>query len=118
MKYILSFFAAIFTYFNAGAMTNLSQHEQFKKSEILIIDVRTLDEFKSGNIKGSILIPYNEIHQHISTITKSKDAPIAVYCRSGSRSGIALRILQSMGYTNVINYGSFSSAKKILDNKV
>lgn len=117
MKYILSFFAAIFSYFTAGATTNLSQHEQFKKSEILIIDVRTMDEFASGNIKGSILIPYNEIQQKISTKVKSKDAPIAVYCRSGSRSGIALRVLKSLGYTNAVDYGSIFSAKSILENK-
>lgn len=61
---------------------------------IVIIDVRTEDEYKSGHLKEAINIPVGEIE----SITISKDKTLIVYCRSGSRSASAAKILSGMGY--------------------
>jgi predicted sulfurtransferase len=36
--------------------------------ELVILDVRTKDEYKSGHIAGSILIPHTEIEKYLSTV--------------------------------------------------
>ncbi len=109
--------AGMFGFFTACSQDNSNKHENVSKSDLIIIDTRTAGEYNSGHIDNAILIPYDEIGNKIKSVVKSKDTPIAVYCRSGNRSGSALKTLESMGYTNVVNYGGISSAKKTLDSK-
>jgi phage shock protein E len=47
-------------------------------------------------------------------VTTNKAARIALYCRSGRRSGIAHKSLQEVGYLNVENLGSLDEARKKL----
>ena len=53
-----------------------------------IIDVRSPEEFKNGNVAGSINIPLNEIQQRIEEI-KKLPYPLILCCASGNRSGQA-----------------------------
>jgi|GEM_PF-6862097 len=89
-----------------------SAYQQLKGK--YVIDVRTEGEWKAGHIQGAILIPYNQIMSRIGAVTKDKSAPIALYCRSGRRSGIALKALKELGYVNVENLGSLKEARKEL----
>lgn len=73
--------------------------------EIVILDVRTPEEFSEGHIKGAVLLPDYEIEESAKNILPNKDAEILVYCRSGRRSKIAANALVSMGYTNVSDFG-------------
>lgn len=116
MKF-LGFFLLLFLGFvSCSKSESMEQLEKHSKSEdIVIIDVRTKREFDAGHVKGAINIPFNEIKNRISEVTNQKDKPIAVYCRSGSRSGVAKGTLKSEGFTNVLNYGSLGKAKKLLE---
>lgn len=67
--------------------------------EIVIIDVRSYDEYAKEHIENSINVPLN----HIEDIDLDKDATIIVYCLSGVRSKEASERLISMGYSNVYN---------------
>ena len=82
-----------------------------------IIDVRTAGEFESGHIEGALLIPYDVIAARIAEVTPDKEARIALYCRSGRRSGIALKTLTEMGYTKVTNEGGFAEYSRRLEGK-
>ena len=62
----------------------------------IIIDVRTLMEFRCGNVAGSINIPLQEIPQRIDEI-KEMESPIILCCASGARSGNAAQYLKSCG---------------------
>lgn len=64
----------------------------------MIIDVRTNQEFITGNVPGSINIPLHEINERIDEIKKIED-PIVLCCASGIRSAQALEILKSNGVT-------------------
>lgn len=75
-----------------------------------LIDVRTEKEWNAGHIDGATLIPHEQIADRIAGVVADKDAPIALYCRSGRRSGIAMASLKKLGYTNVVNYGGFEEA--------
>jgi len=79
-----------------------------------VIDVRTAEEWQAGHIEGAIHIPYDQMADRIAEVTRDKAAAIALYCRSGRRSGIALKRLKELGYTNVENLGSLQDAQKKL----
>ncbi len=67
--------------------------------DIIVLDVRTEEEYKNdGHIKGSILIPLNELRNRINELKKYKDKKIIVYCRSGNRSVVASRLLSNLGF--------------------
>lgn len=69
----------------------------------LLLDVRTPEEYRAGHIPHAENIDYREIAEAMSGI--DRDTPIVVYCRSGNRSSRALSTLQSMGFSNVVNFG-------------
>jgi len=94
--------------------TNVANSAVMETNRVYVVDARTEGEWKAGHIKGAILIPYDEIKERIAEVTTNKSAHIALYCRSGRRSGIALKSLQKLGYRNVKNLGSFDDARKNL----
>ena len=75
------------------------------KSDYIIIDARTTEEFAEGHIENAILIPEYEIADRAENELPNKDALILVYCRSGRRSKIASEELSKLGYTNVKEFG-------------
>lgn len=75
------------------------------EDNIIILDVRTQEEFDSGHIEGAILLPYDQISEKASEILPDKDQTILVYCRSGNRSKTASETLISMEYTKVYDFG-------------
>jgi rhodanese-related sulfurtransferase len=68
------------------------------KNDVTILDVRTLDEYNSGHVKNSILIPHTQIANEIQKLSDSKNKKILVYCRSGFRSVSASRVLSDTGF--------------------
>ena len=78
----------------------------------IILDVRTKNEFQSGHIKGSVNNPVQSLGSNLSKL--KKDRPIITCCASGMRSASAKSILQSNGFNEVYNGGSWAS----LQNKL
>ena len=76
-------------------------------SDTVIVDVRTLDEYESGHLKGAVNVPVSEI----KNIDISKDKKIVVYCRSGSRSNTAAKELIKLGYEKVYDMGGINDWK-------
>ena len=87
-------------------------------NEVIVIDVRSFEEVKTGIIQDAIHIEWTKIDKEITKIDLTKDQPIYLYCRSGNRSGKAAVILESIGYTNVINAGGIKEAAKKLEKKI
>ena len=69
-----------------------------------VVDVRTPMEFSTGHYQNAVNIPLSDISNRLPEFG-AKTQPIVVYCRSGNRSGQAKRMLESAGFTNVINGG-------------
>jgi len=72
-----------------------------KNKNVIVIDVRTKQEYSSGHIPGSKSIPVGEILSRISEIEKYKDSPVLIHCASGSRSASAVRILSKNKFNNI-----------------
>lgn len=66
------------------------------ESGALLIDVRSPEEFAAGHIPRASNIPLPAIQQEISRL-KSKNLPVIAVCRSGARSGMAVRMLRRAG---------------------
>lgn len=76
-----------------------------EEPEVLIVDVRTQEEYSEGHIPGAILIPLDTIDFEPPELLPDLDAEILVYCRSGRRSRQAADQLIELGYTNVYDFG-------------
>jgi phage shock protein E len=76
----------------------------------VIVDVRTKGEYQSGHLKNSINIPLDTLTQNIKKLNKNK--PIVTCCASGARSASARRILNSNGFEQIYNGGSWLSLRK------
>ena len=100
------------------ALASLSLSSIVFSDEPLVIDVRSLEEVKTGIIQDAIHIEWTQIDKEINDIDVTKDQPIYLYCRSGNRSGKATIILEKIGFTNVINAGGIKEAAKKLDKKI
>ena len=70
----------------------------------IILDVRTISEYKDGHIPNSINIPVEDI-ESVASKYKDKSTPFFVYCLSGARSASAARVMNQMGYENVTDMG-------------
>jgi rhodanese-related sulfurtransferase len=73
--------------------------------EIIILDVRTEEEYDAGHIMDAILVPNETIIDEQPELLPDLDAEILVYCRSGNRSAQAAKKLIAIGYTNVVDFG-------------
>ena len=73
--------------------------------EIIVLDVRTQEEYDAGHIAGAILIPNETIIDKQPELLPDLNAEILVYCRSGNRSAQAAKKLIAIGYTNVVDFG-------------
>ncbi len=84
---------------------------KLQAGELTLIDIRTPEEWRgSGVVAEAKRIDLQDPDGAIGFTTKvlaavngDKTAPVAVICRTGSRSGYAQRFLQKQGFTNVIN---------------
>ena len=89
---------------------NAKQAKEFMESEdVIILDVRTLEEYNAGHIENAVLLPVTDISNKGEEILSNKDSKILVYCRSGNRSATASKQLIKMGYTNVYDFGGILS---------
>lgn len=116
MKYILLIIILIMNSLSFACASNssasyqqISQTKAYeimqKQSGCIILDVRTLDEYKEGHIKDAKLLPLQNIPQDIDKVLKDKDQLILVYCRSGNRSKQAASKLAEAGFKNVKEFG-------------
>lgn len=85
------------------------------QNKAIIIDVRTVAEFKSGCIKKSVNIPVNDLPKKLNKL-KDKNQPIITCCASGIRSAMARQLLQSNGFKNVYNGGSWHRLQRKINN--
>ena len=95
---------------NGGGIASMMASRNTKPSgasssnEPVVIDVRTVEEFKGGAFPGAINIPLDELQLRIIELG-SKSREITLYCASGARSAYGQKGLQQLGFTNVINGG-------------
>lgn len=76
-----------------------------KRTNALLIDVRTPEEYREKHIEGAINIPVYEI-DNIKNEIIDPNKVILVYCKTGKRSKIVKQILTQNGYKNVYTFSA------------
>jgi NADPH-dependent 2,4-dienoyl-CoA reductase/sulfur reductase-like enzyme/rhodanese-related sulfurtransferase len=72
-----------------------------KYRDVLLVDVRTEEEYQCCTIPNSINIPLDELRRRIEELPRDRN--IVLFCRVGLRAYLACRILMQKGYTKVFN---------------
>ena len=109
MKKVIALFASVLLLAgcsSSSSTVDLSVSEFSSKvteAGIITLDVRTPGEFNEGHIEGAQLIDFQSgnFESEIGTLDKTKT--YAVYCRSGNRSGQAVKVMSDAGFTNLYN---------------
>ena len=73
------------------------------KGDVVVIDVRTPNEFAQGHIQGAKLINLYDPNFNAKIADLDKGATTLVYCKSGRRSANAMRKMKSAGFSTVYN---------------
>jgi phage shock protein E len=75
------------------------------QQHIILVDVRTEEEFYISHIEHALLLPVQEFDFLIEDVFPDKSKTYILYCRSGIRSAYAQRIMKSKGYQTVYDLG-------------
>jgi rhodanese-related sulfurtransferase len=109
MKKLIVIISSIFLLVGCSssvATVDLSVTEFSKKvaeAGVITLDVRTPGEFMSGFIKGAKNIDFQSGNFETEIAALDKNVTYAVYCRSGNRSGQAVKVMHDAGFHNVYN---------------
>ena len=80
----------------------------------LLLDVREGDEWSNGHVPKALFIPRGFLEQRIEEKVPDKSREIVVYCAGGTRSALAVRTLQELGYARVSSLaGGFGRWKEL-----
>lgn len=92
------------SFFSFGTKADSDLNAEDFKSKLdsspnaILLDVRTDREFTSGSIEGAINIDYFSSSFRSKIDELPEDKTYFVYCRSGQRSGQAVKYFKSKGY--------------------
>lgn len=87
---------------DTGVNVSIDQALQmWKNNEVIIIDVRTPQEYKEGHIPGVANIQLDQLVSRSSEVPKDKK--VLLICRSGNRSSQGTKLLRNKGFDNVYN---------------
>lgn len=93
--------------------SDISQNQAYalmEKDAVVVIDVRTAEEYANTHIEGAYSMPLDTLLQNEQLpLLKENDTPVLVYCRSGRRSGLAMHNMSKAGYKNVFNMGGINT---------
>lgn len=71
------------------------------RENVLLLDVRETDEFRSEHIKGAKHVALGTLATKLSELESHKTDQVLLYCRSGNRSSTAANMLVKAGFLNV-----------------
>ena len=71
----------------------------------ILIDVRSPAEYAGAHAPGSVNMPLNNLTERLTELPSS--VPLVLACASGTRSAMAARQLQKMGFKEIYNIGSW-----------
>lgn len=72
---------------------------------VVVLDVRTPDEFEAGHIGEAVNVDYLADNFAEKAAELDKEATYVVYCRTGNRSAKAIDIMKEAGFKHLLHYG-------------
>ncbi|HUI92752.1 MAG TPA: rhodanese-like domain-containing protein [Chitinivibrionales bacterium] len=80
--------------------------------ELLVIDVRTKQEYDAGHFSTALNIPYDQVAGRIGELEPYKLKTVILYCHSGNRAATAEKVLKKNGFANVVNAGGYDNISR------
>lgn len=89
-------------------VTDISQVELMQRIKtnqpgLILLDVRSPQEYAEGHIQGAINIPHDQLGSRLAEIGSYKENDVVLYCRSGRRVVIAANTLQPAGFSKLLH---------------
>ncbi len=80
-----------------------AQLQQLMKSKkkVILLDVRTVEEFVDGHIPKALNIPHKELESRLAELSGKQNTQIIIYCRSGRRAEVAKQALVKNGFSHL-----------------
>lgn len=94
-------FAAAPEELSPAAADSLLKSSSKAPGSLVLLDVRTPEEFAQGHLRGALLYDVKAPDFDAKVAKLPRAAKYLLYCRSGHRSGIALARMKAMGFTDV-----------------
>ena len=69
--------------------------------DLVILDVRTPEEFAEGHLEGAVLVDFYEDDFADQLADLDPSVPYLLYCNSGNRSGQTTVMMNDLGFTDV-----------------
>jgi len=90
---------------NGGSNLDVNQVSEMlaENSDIVLIDVRTPEEFQEGHLDGAQLINFYDANFQADVEKLDTAKKYVVYCRSGGRSSKSVSAMKKMGFEDVYN---------------
>ncbi len=110
LRFVVALLAALGLGLGLVACGGSPTEEETMSADVIIIDVRTPEEYASGHLDGARLLDLNGGQFAAELPNLDPDAEYAVYCRSGNRSGQAVAMMTEAGFSQVTNLGSLEQA--------
>jgi rhodanese-related sulfurtransferase len=77
--------------------------EGAKEKKVIVLDVRTPEEFKAGHLKGAVNADFNAKDFANAVAALDKEATIVVHCQAGGRSARSLPKLKDLGFKKLVH---------------
>jgi rhodanese-related sulfurtransferase len=75
--------------------------QRLGESGLVVLDVRTAEEFAAGHVPGAVNIPHDQVEARLAELAGAKDQDVVLYCRSGRRVQMAAGVLARAGFTRL-----------------
>lgn len=90
-------------FFSKDSIDTKKASEELHNESVIVLDVRTKEEYESGHIDGSLNIDIRQPSFPEEIDALPKDKKCIVYCQSGGRAGVALETMKKRGFENICN---------------
>jgi len=77
------------------------QNKQAAQQNLLLLDVRSAEEFNEGHVPGAVNIPHTRLDRIYLLLNRSKDKQRIIYCRSGKKAALVLDAMNDRGLINL-----------------
>lgn len=103
--YLLVLIAFITCNSSSSEVSSVNEISQidFADQEVVLLDVRTAEEFEKGHILDAINLDYNSPEFELEIDKLDKNKTYYIYCKSGVRSAKACDVLREKGFEKIVN---------------
>lgn len=82
-------------------LTPQALEKRLGEADLVVLDVRTADEFAAGHVPGAVNVPHDQVEGRLAELAGAKDKEVVLYCRSGRRAQMAADVLARSGFTRL-----------------